>query len=90
MQTTISYTNDGLENFSPDNDRYGKINKMPTIPVLNQRQMEKLSDIASDLALVAVASLVLPAVFDKFDSIKIALGTVSIIVFWYISLWLRR
>ncbi len=63
---------------------------MPTIPVLNQRQLEKLSDIASDLALVSVASLVLPAVFDRFDSIKIVLGTVSIIVFWYISLWLRR
>ena len=57
---------------------------------LNRRQIDKLSDISSDLALVAVAAVILPAAFDKFDSTKILLGSAAAITFWLISLLLRR
>lgn len=61
-----------------------------SVPKLNQKQIEKLSDIASDLALVSTASVILPAAFDKFDPTKILLGSTVAIAFWLISLLLRR
>ncbi|MEK7616484.1 MAG: hypothetical protein AAB414_00325 [Patescibacteria group bacterium] len=57
---------------------------------LNQNQLDKMSDIASDLALISVASVGLPAVFDKYDPVKITAGIFAAIVFWTLSLWLRR
>ncbi|HCB22481.1 hypothetical protein A3B42_00165 [Candidatus Daviesbacteria bacterium RIFCSPLOWO2_01_FULL_38_10] len=60
------------------------------IAKLNKKQLDKLSDIASDLALVAVASVILPAALDKFNLTKILLGSVASIIFWLISLWFRR
>ena len=57
---------------------------------LSDKRLEKLSDIASDLALVSVASVILPAVFDKYDPIKILIGGIAAIFFWLVSLWLRR
>ncbi|MBI2334313.1 hypothetical protein HYU96_00770 [Candidatus Daviesbacteria bacterium] len=41
---------------------------------LNKEQLIKLSDIVSDAGLVALASVVLPAVLDKFDLSRVTLG----------------
>lgn len=59
-------------------------------PELNKRQLEKLSDIASDLGLVSIATVVFPAVFDKADPDRVRLGLVIALVFWIYSIWLRR
>ncbi len=56
----------------------------------NEHQLEKLADIASDIALVSLASVVLPAVLDKYDTPKVLLGGFVTIFFWMVSLWLRR
>jgi hypothetical protein len=57
---------------------------------LRRRQLDQLSDIASDVGLVALASVVLPAVLDKFDPIEVGLGLLATILFWSISLWLKK
>jgi len=57
---------------------------------LNKKQIEKLADIASDVGLVALASVVLPAVFDRFDPFKIFVGVIATMFFWGYSIWLRR
>ena len=57
---------------------------------LNELQIDKLSDICSDVALVSLASVVLPAVFDKGDPIQVSLGLVIALAFWSLSLWLRK
>lgn len=57
---------------------------------LNDRQLAKLSDISSDLGLVSTASIILPAVFDRFNLTLLVVGTVASFSFWIISLVLRR
>ena len=57
---------------------------------LSETQLEKLSDIASDVGLIGIASIVLPAVFDRFDILKIFVGIIITVFFWAHSLWLRR
>lgn len=59
-------------------------------PRLNNKQIEKLSDISSDVGLVAIASVVLPAVFDKFNPAVLLLGSIATVGFWILSIWLRR
>lgn len=60
------------------------------LPKLNEHQLEKLSDIASDSGLVALASVVLPAILDKFNPILVVSGIVTTGGFWIFSIWLRR
>ena len=57
---------------------------------LSETQLEKLSDIASDVGLVALASVVLPAVLDKFNMTEVLLGSVATVFFWTVSILLRR
>jgi len=57
---------------------------------LNEDQLDKLSDIFSDLGLVGVAAVVLPAIFDKINLSIAVFGILATIVLWYISLWIRR
>ncbi|MEK7186281.1 MAG: hypothetical protein AAB675_02875 [Patescibacteria group bacterium] len=57
---------------------------------LNEEQLDKLSDIFSDLGLVGVAAVVLPAIFDKLNLLTAAFGVLATIVLWYMSLWIRR
>lgn len=57
---------------------------------LNKRQIEKLSDIISDIALVILASVTLPALLDKVDLARLLLGVILIIICWYTSLKLRK
>ena len=56
----------------------------------NENQLEKLSDISSDIALVALASVVLPATLDSFSLIRIILGIIFTFLFWIISVILRK
>lgn len=56
----------------------------------NRSQLDKISDIGSDFALVAVASVALPAVFDKYDPVKITAGIATALFLWVFSIWLRR
>lgn len=57
---------------------------------LNRNQIHKLSDICSDVGLIALATIVLPAVFDKIDENKIVLGSLVVIGCWVVSLLLRK
>lgn len=57
---------------------------------LSKRQLEKLSDISSDVGLIALASVVLPAALDKFNPVAVLLGLLATFIFWTISLFLRR
>lgn len=63
---------------------------MLIIVKLKRRQIDKLSDIASDIGLVSAASIILPAVLDKFDQIRVLLGLLITLAFWSYSIWLRR
>ena len=56
----------------------------------NKRQIEKLAEISSDVGLVALASVVLPAVLDKFNLLLVTLGLIITILCWIISVWLLK
>lgn len=64
--------------------------EMLFIPKINKDQKIKLSDIISDIGLVALASVVLPSVFDKYDLARVVLGLTATFIFWVTSLMLRR
>ncbi len=66
------------------------MNMMFPFPRFNEKQIEKLSDLSSDVGLVALASVVLPAVFDKFNPAVLLLGSIATLAFWALSIWLRR
>lgn len=57
---------------------------------LNRDQLVKLSDISSDIGLVALASVALPAVFDKVDLVRVIFGLIVAFICWIVSLLLRR
>ena len=61
-----------------------------SFPRLNEKQLEKLSDISSDVGLIALAVVAIPAVLDKFDLFRVVLGLIGTILFWVFSLWLKR
>lgn len=64
--------------------------KRSLIPKLNSEQLDKVSDIVSDVGLIALATVVLPALLDKFDIGKVILGLIIAFTFWFVSIWLRR
>lgn len=57
---------------------------------LNEKQRDKISDIASDIGLVGLASVVIPAFFDKFNPAMVLLGLLTTLGFWIFSVWLRK
>lgn len=48
-------------------------------------RLNKLSDICSDVALVSLASIVIPFAIDKFNVTMLILGTITTITFWLLS-----
>lgn len=64
--------------------------KKTAFPELSKRQLEKLSDISADIGLVALASVVLPAVLDRFNLTLATVGTTITVGSWIYSVWLRR
>lgn len=57
---------------------------------LNEKQTDKISDIASDIGLVSLASVVIPAFFDRFNLTMVILGLSTTLGFWIFSIWLRK
>lgn len=57
---------------------------------LSKKQIDKLSDISSDLGLVAVASVVIPAAVDRFSLVAVVYGLLVALGFWIFSIMLRR
>ena len=57
---------------------------------LEEEQIHKLADIASDTGLVALGSVVLPAVFDRMDVMRMAIGFIATILLWLTSIWLIK
>lgn len=57
---------------------------------LSDRQLEKLSDITSDIALVALASIAIPAILERPDIFASTLGLFTAFAFWLASLWLLK
>ncbi len=57
---------------------------------LNNKQIEKLSDMSSDVGMVMLASVFIPAVIDKTSFSLLVLGLLGTGVFWCISIWLRK
>ncbi len=57
---------------------------------LNRKQLDTLSEISKDIGLVTLASVVLPAVLDKFNPTLLVLGGITTVTFWAISIWLRK
>ena len=62
------------------------------VPKLNQKQLERLSDFCANLAVVFVASFILPIFFgvDKFDPRLVVLGLLLTIFTLWASLFLER
>ncbi len=62
------------------------------IPIrrLNNKQLDKLSDIASDVGLISLASVVLPAILDRVNLVLVVLGLLATSGFWSFSIWLKR
>lgn len=54
--------------------------------VLSDNQIKKLSDIASDIGMIVLASVGLPAIFEKGDLLLMSGGITVAIFFWIISL----
>ncbi len=59
---------------------------VPKRPKLPRAVLERLSAIVADTAQVALASVVVPALFDRGDVSLILLGGVTTIMLWLISL----
>jgi hypothetical protein len=59
-------------------------------PKLSKKQLDKLSDIFSDVGLVSLAALALPALFDSWNPLRVVLGLAATLICWFISLFLRR
>lgn len=57
---------------------------------LKVARFNKLSDICSDLALISLASIVIPFAIDKFNPVMLILGVITTITFWLLSLLFVR
>lgn len=57
---------------------------------LSKNQIYKLSDISSDIGLIWIAVVFLPAILDKFELFKVVLGLLAACIFWILSVWLRK
>lgn len=57
---------------------------------LSSEQLQKLSDITADLGLVCIASIVLPAIFDRFNILLLFFGILVAIFCFVCSLVLIK
>ncbi len=60
------------------------------LPRLTDAQLQKLPDIASDTGLIALGSVVLPAVLDRMDVTRMTLGLVATVLLWLTSIMLLK
>ena len=57
---------------------------------LNEKQIDTVSEILSNIAVVSLASVVLPAMLDRFNLILVIWGSLASIFLWIASIWLRK
>lgn len=57
---------------------------------LTDDQTQKLADITSDIGLIALASVAIPAVLDHTDISAFVIGLGIAIVLWITSIWLIK
>ena len=57
---------------------------------LNDAQLNKLADITSEVAIVAMASVAVPAIFERPDLGTLASGSIIAFFFWSLSLWILK
>jgi uncharacterized membrane protein len=57
---------------------------------LTKNQIRKISDIASDIGIVALASVIIPSVLDKFNFNIIILGIIITLTSWIFSVRLSK
>ena len=55
----------------------------------NRKQIDKLSDIVSDIGLVSLAAVAIPSLLDRVDLIRVILGIVISFTLWIVSVKLR-
>lgn len=60
------------------------------LPELNDNQIAKLADVVSDIALVALASVALPAVLERLHIFLAIAGVIAALLLWIMSLWLLK
>ena len=58
--------------------------------ILTENQVHALSGIAENVGMIALGSVVLPAVLDNFDSTRAAVGLIITFYFWSLSLVLKK
>ena len=63
---------------------------VPKGPKLPRAVLERLSAIIADTAQVALASVVVPALFDRGDVSLIILGGITTIMLWAVSLGVAK
>lgn len=61
-----------------------------SVPNLNEKQLDRLSEIYMGIGLVAIASLAIPALIDRFNSNMLILSSVISILFWMASLYILK
>ncbi len=56
--------------------------------IFNDPQLKKLATICADIGMVSLASVILPAIFEKFNIWQLIVGVLTTVVAWIYSLWL--
>ncbi len=56
----------------------------------SDKQIDRISDIFSDVAQVCLASVVIPAFFDRFDIIVLLSGLIAASFFWTFSIRFKK
>lgn len=57
---------------------------------LANERIQKISDIMADLGVVAVASVVLPALLDRFQWVSAVFGSLAAMALLSISVWIVK
>ena len=57
---------------------------------LPESKINRLGDISADIGTVAMASVVLPGLFDKFRPVLAIVGAITMIFFWLFSVILTK
>lgn len=57
---------------------------------LNKNQLNRISEICMGIGHIALASLAIPAIIDRFDFKMLTLSLVGTVFFWSISILLLR
>lgn len=65
------------------------LNKNVTKLKLNNKQVDKISDICSDIGLITLAAVVLPSFLDRLDIQRLLIGLMMSFLLWFFSVKLK-